>query len=375
MKSQHKWVIFIVVMIWIPIIVYLVYPKGPIKIGFLSALTGRYSQLGIFARDGVNLLVQKTNDEGGINGRKIKLYIEDNQGAPVTNQVAIKNLLNKDVRLIIGPLTSNMAESTIEALKGKSALVISPTISLDKVKDLDDNFIRINNSASQQGKDISEHVLRLGMKKASVIIDFPNEAYTIPVYEAFRDNYEKAGGVVKMFRKINIKEKLSFLKLAHEIDQQGTDMLLMITSGMDTATISQQVRKLNKKIQFVSSMWAKTNELIIHGGKAVEGTILVGKYETGAMAEKKATFNRAFQNQYKSKPSFISALAYEATTVLFQVIKEAKTDDPLLLKKKILEIGRFDGLEEDIIINQFGDAIRKNSLFIVKNGSFDLIIN
>ena len=329
--------------------------------------------MGVFARDGVNLLVNELNDQGGINGRKLKLFIEDNQGDPAINKKVIRKLINNEVRLILGPLTSSMAKSTLEALDGENAIVISPTISLDKIKDLDDNFIRIMSIASQQGMEISDLALNLDMTKASVVIDFPNKAYTKPVYDAFKLNYEKAGGKVQSIHKINQTPKTNFFKLAQDINQQNSDMLLIITSGIDAAVISQQVRKQNQGIQLIGAMWAKTKDVIVHGGKALEGAIFVGKYETASGTPTKALFDKEFQTQYKSKPSFISALAYEAASVLFRAIKEANTDDAMKVKQKILNIKRFDGLEEDIVINQYGDTIRKNSLFMVKNGKFELI--
>ena len=53
---------------------------SPIRIGFTAELTGKQNELAINLRNGVQLAVEDINAGGGINGRKIELFIEDDQG-------------------------------------------------------------------------------------------------------------------------------------------------------------------------------------------------------------------------------------------------------------------------------------------------------
>ncbi len=100
--------------------------NDPVKIGMVAGLSGRMSQLGVSARNAVQLAVAQANEEGGINGRQIELIIRDNQGDPVLCGQAIRELADLGVAGIIGPLMSKMATSVLETIEKKPVVVISP---------------------------------------------------------------------------------------------------------------------------------------------------------------------------------------------------------------------------------------------------------
>jgi len=51
-----------------------------IKIGVAEALTGNAAQYGVPIRKGFELALNEINGRGGINGQKIELIVEDEQG-------------------------------------------------------------------------------------------------------------------------------------------------------------------------------------------------------------------------------------------------------------------------------------------------------
>jgi branched-chain amino acid transport system substrate-binding protein len=58
--------------------------KAPIAVGFVAELTGKRGQLGVDARDGAQLAVDRINEQGGIGGRSIQLLVRDDKGNPDT---------------------------------------------------------------------------------------------------------------------------------------------------------------------------------------------------------------------------------------------------------------------------------------------------
>ncbi len=60
--------------------------EEPIKTGALLSLTGPGSRTGEDIKDGLLPAVDEINSQGGINGRKIELVIEDSK--PFTHQAA-----------------------------------------------------------------------------------------------------------------------------------------------------------------------------------------------------------------------------------------------------------------------------------------------
>ena len=99
----------------------------PIKIGFIGSLTGKRFDIGVSARNAVQLRIDELNSQGGINGRSIKLIVEDNRGDAKVCEKGLVRFIGDGVKSIIGPLFSQMADAAsvlIDAMK--SAKEITP---------------------------------------------------------------------------------------------------------------------------------------------------------------------------------------------------------------------------------------------------------
>lgn len=77
--------------------------EDPIVIGAVLDITGVGANLGVPEQNTLQLLAEQLNDEGGINGREVKLVIQDNQSTEDGAARATTELIeNDDVDLIIG---------------------------------------------------------------------------------------------------------------------------------------------------------------------------------------------------------------------------------------------------------------------------------
>lgn len=74
-----------------------------IKIGVLNALTGPLGHMGESDVIGMQIAVDEINQRGGVQGKKIKLIVEDNEGNPAKAVTGATKLIQKDnVSAIIG---------------------------------------------------------------------------------------------------------------------------------------------------------------------------------------------------------------------------------------------------------------------------------
>jgi branched-chain amino acid transport system substrate-binding protein len=76
---------------------------GDIKIGVVLDITGAGASLGVPERQTIEMLADQVNAAGGVNGRKVKLFIEDNQSTEDGAAKATSKLLNTEkVDVILG---------------------------------------------------------------------------------------------------------------------------------------------------------------------------------------------------------------------------------------------------------------------------------
>ena len=75
-----------------------------IKLGAFFDLSGRAANIGTPTKLVAEMVVEKLNAEGGINGRKLELIIADDQADPAKAASIAKKFIHKDnVVAIIGP--------------------------------------------------------------------------------------------------------------------------------------------------------------------------------------------------------------------------------------------------------------------------------
>lgn len=339
-----------------------------IKIGFTSVLSGNLSQLGVKSRNAVQLAVEEQNRMGGINGIPIELIVKDNHNDPVTQSFVLQEFHEEGVQFVIGPLTSQMAEKSIEQSLKQNILIISPTISSDHISGRDDLFLRIISPSSHQAFSIAEHIQQSGAKTIGIVYDTDNLAYTEPLAIQFKSLFDSSYQLKSWT--IAHKSHIDFLTLAESIKVADTDALFLIMSGTNAATLVQQLYKSPHNIGLYGSTWVKTGALISEGGKAVEDMILIVPYEDPVPNPRYQNLIETYEAKFGIPSDFVIKYSYEATQVLFKGLENADKLQPESVKSAILSIGEFPGMEDTIRIDRYGDADRDSILLQVKDGRF-----
>ena len=81
---------FIPFFLFIFFIVVPVRAEEPINIAAIYALTGPAAEANAYALRGVGYAVDEVNKKGGISGKKINLFMLDNQSTPIGSTLAAK---------------------------------------------------------------------------------------------------------------------------------------------------------------------------------------------------------------------------------------------------------------------------------------------
>jgi branched-chain amino acid transport system substrate-binding protein len=168
--------------------------QEPIKIGWLSSLTGPLSSAAIAENQGVQFAVDEINKAGGIGGRKIELLTRDTAGEPTKAVNLAQQLVFSDkVHFVIGPVNSgeSLATVPIVARAGIPNIVIGSVNELIDEKKFPLAFRAINTNTQwiQGGNDYALNVLK--RKKVAVIGD--TSGYGTSSAKTAGELLEKAG--------------------------------------------------------------------------------------------------------------------------------------------------------------------------------------
>ena len=349
--------------------------RAPIKIGFVGGLTGRLADLGVSGRNGALLAVERINKAGGINGRRVVLIIRDDKQDAAVAKKAIKELIGRGVAAIIGHMTSSMSMVSAPIVTRHKMVMISPTTSTNKLAGIDDYFLRVMPPNKSETAQLASYAFKTrGVRRIAAVYDLSNRAYTREYYKYFRSAFTGAGGKIVTtisFTSGTSGRKVSFVDLARGLLDKKPDGILMVAGAVDTAMICQQLMKLGSRLPIFSCAWAMTTDLMRNGGPAVEGLIFFQLFNRGLRTDRYLRFKKAFRDRFGADPNFAAAHAYDAANVLFAALKKDNSKDRL--RRTIIRIGVFKGVQGDFRIDRFGDAIFPRFLVIVKRGRFKVI--
>ena len=343
-----------------------------IKVGFVGGLTGRTSDLGISARNGVVLAVEEQNAAGGVAGRPIALITKDDKQDPETALKVDLELIQEGVVAIIGHLTSQMSVEAVPLVNQRHIVMLSPTTSTSQLAGKDDYFIRVIVSVADSIRHLAGYAYHdLGLSRVVVAYDTSNRSFTEEYFTIFSSTYEsmEAGQVIPVA--FESGGATSFADLATRMLAEAPDGIVIAANALDTAILCQQIRQRTATVKLLASGWAYTSDFLQHGGPAVEGVIFPQWYDPQSASPAFKAFATRYEARYGKFPNFASMFGYDAAKVLIEALHI--TQDPARLKAVILDQGNFQGLQGEIRIDRFGDALRKFYLFIVRNGKFEVL--
>ncbi|MGB9168975.1 MAG: ABC transporter substrate-binding protein [Nitrososphaeraceae archaeon] len=168
-----------------------------IRIGALLGLSGISAERGKSQEVALNIAEDDINNnfsKSKIN-KKIKVTTEDTQRNPDVAVAKLKILIDKDIRIIIGPSTSSELKAIKKYIDESNLDVIlishsstSPSLSIN------DNIFRFVQNDNNQGKEIANKMLQ---DKIKVIVPiWRNDTYGNELFNSTKFYFEEGSGII-----------------------------------------------------------------------------------------------------------------------------------------------------------------------------------
>lgn len=328
----------------------------PIKVGWLSSLTGPLSSAAIAENQGVQLAVDEINKAGGILGRPIELLTRDTAGDPTKAVNFAQQLAFSDkVHFVIGPVNSGegLAATPILARAGVPNIVIGAIDELTDAKKYPRAF-RMINTNMQWISTANEYALNtLKAKKIAVIAD--TSGYGTASAKSAIALLEKAG-VKPVYSVLIDANKTDVMDEMTKARNAGADIVMPWSAatgllgrllnargemGWDVnvvghpALMAAQIRKLLNKPEY----WEKT-----YAAGYVSTTYLPdGKLPapTQALVNKVRPLIGGGEIDITF---WWVALGYDTVKMVEHAIKKAGSTDPATIQKVMEETKNFPGV-------------------------------
>ena len=336
----------------------------PIKIGVVSTLTGPYAEWGTFQVNGLQLALDDIKKAGGILGRPVELRIEDNASTnPGTVLAFTKLFTDPDIKGIVGPIASTQIQAASPAIARSGV----PTM----IGGTDPSLTRINNKwvfrarpndlySSKVIADFGVNTLKL--KKWAIV--HATDAFGQGGAKALAEALQ-ALGATPILDQGYTSNSQDFAPVVLAIKKSGAEVLgTYMTVPSDQAIFAKQLRQLGVNIQWIGSPTTAAVTTRNLAGEALYGSYAVADFNADAN-EAAREFTRRYRERYGIYPDNFSSWAYDALHILALAMNNANSTEPEAIRKAILAIKGYRGLEGTYEFDARGDGVHGYN--VVKN--------
>jgi branched-chain amino acid transport system substrate-binding protein len=314
-----------------------------IKVGVAEALSGGAAQYGVAIRNGFQLAADEINAAGGINGNKIALVIEDEQGKKEEAINVFKKLIFQDqVLMVFGPTLSNSAQAADPIAQGAKTVVFGTSNTADGITSIGDFVFR--NSVTEA--DVLPETLKMAAKKAGVkkvaVLYGNDDVFTKSGY----DNFKKALEDLKIpvittetFAKGDVDFKAQLTK----IKATNPDAIVLSALLAEGAPIMVQARQLGLNVPIIGGNGMNSVKVFDLAKDKAEGLWVGSPWSIENQSEANRKFVVAYTGKYKTAPDQFAAQAYDGLYIAAQAMKKVKLSgnlpaDRLALRNALPEV-------------------------------------
>jgi branched-chain amino acid transport system substrate-binding protein len=295
--------------------------EGPIKIGFISPLSGAIAQAGKDMYSGCELYWQESGWQ--IAGRKLEVILEDNEGLPATALTKARKLVESDkVNLLAGIILSNVAYALVPYVEAQGIPTIYPINSADDLTQRKRPrwLIRTGFSAGGNMHPFGEYAAKtLGYKKVVTVgLDY---AFGWETVGGFHRSFEDNGGQViqKLWVPLNVQDYGPYVAQI----KRDADAVFVVALGRWTLLFAKEYAAsgLRGRIPLIAGGTYTDEHILPQLGDESIGVISAHHYSASLDTPANRRFRAAFEKAYNRIPSFYSENCYTGARVISEAIK------------------------------------------------------
>jgi branched-chain amino acid transport system substrate-binding protein len=295
-----------------------------IKLGVAEALTGNAAQYGVPIRKGLELAVSEINGSGGINGSKIELVVEDEQGKKEEAINVFKKLIFQDkVLMLFGPTLSNSAQASDPVAQAAKVVVFGTSNTADGITSIGNYVFR--NSVTEA--DILPVTLKVaaqktGLKKVAVLYG-NDDIFTKSGY----DNFRKALEVLKVpvtTTETFAKGDVDFKPQLTKIKASNADAIVLSALVAEGAPAMVQARQLGIAQPFIGGNGMNSPKVFDLAKDNSENLWVGSPWSIENPAGENKRFIAAYQKVQGALPDQFAAQAYDAMYIVAQALRKVK---------------------------------------------------
>ncbi len=287
--------------------------KDEIVVGTIQDLSGPLAGFGKQIRLGMNLRIDEINEQGGVNGRKLKLLVEDSGYDPKKAVLAAQKLVNQDkIFMMLGHLGTAQNNAAMPVQFEKNVINFFPVTA---AREMYDPFHKLKYSFAATYFDQMRTTLPVLVKQKAakkVCAIYQDDEFGLEVVRGAEEGLKSMG--------MAIVEKTSYKRGATDFSSQVArmkaaecDMVVLGTIIRETIGTIGESRKTGFNPTFVGTSACYTDLIHKLGGKAMDGlyaTMTVQNPYTDEASQPIRFWANKYKTKFNEDPTVFSVYGY-----------------------------------------------------------------
>lgn len=313
-----------------------------IKIGYIGGLSGDTASVGIENLRGVEIAVDKINDNGGINNKKVELIIQDDQYNSKESINAYKTLQSQGVKYII--IETYGGYLALAKLAEKDDILLIDSIdSTNEMSNIGESSFAIGIYDESIGYKIAEYLNKNNVKKVGIFTDY-DDPFPVLVKNAFLEKYN--GEIKAEDYSLDAKDYREMITKVKEYPY------LLLIGWDETGRIVKQARELGYNGQIIGVDTFATENFKKNTQNNYNG-LLFTFWEGNSKNNLFLDLVNEYKIKYNSSPDNVLYLStgYDSTNVLLYSMNNCDYKNTLCVKSNLLNIDDYNGASGKIKID------------------------
>ncbi len=353
-----------------------------IKIGAIFAVTGPASFLGAPEAKTAEMLVERINAAGGVNGSQIELIIKDSAANPEKAISFAKQLIEEDqVVAIIGPSTSGETMQIKELCNEAGVPLVSAAAAEAIVNPVAPYVFKTPQKDSYVVQWIYRTMKDMGIKRVGVVAantGFGNAG------KGQLEKYASEFGIEVVISESYDKAATDLTALMNKVNAAGVDAVVNWSIVPAQSIVAKNMRQLGMEQPLFQSHGFGNIRYVEAAGEAAEGIIfpagrlLVADQLPDSDPQKKLLVQYAadYQEKYGELASTFGGHAYDALQIVVAAIENGGSAERDVIRDQIEKLTDFPGTGGVFNFSPAdhnGLGMDSIVMLTVKNGKFALL--
>lgn len=340
---------------------------GSYRFALIAPLTGNNAQYGLTYKNTLEILIDKVNKDGGINGHEIVLDIYDDKNDPKESvNIAAKLVSDGDLLGVVGSQTSSCCMAAAPLFQEAGIPMVSPQSSHPDFTGIGDYIFRCQVTVAYENKKAAEYLVK-GINAKKIAIIYSNDDWGVMMNTTLQEALTELGAEIVAEETYVANQTKDFTPLISKVKLSEPDVLFMASLYSDGAQIIQQCRNLELNVPFVGSNTFFKQEFIDVGGDSVEGVTMTNTIMLNNNNPEYLWLEKAYTEKTGAFIDTYVTQSYDSLSILLKAVKEAGTDRRAI-RDNLAKLTDYEGVSGTFSLDENRDPEKEVFIYQIKDG-------